>query len=175
MAADNNLDELERRACNGEAKAFGELIRHYDPDLRGVAWSLVRNQTAVDDIMQDSYEKAFMAIKDFARKSSLKTWLHSICYRTAIDHIRHSSYRRHEQINEATNTPSSQSTSGSALAKTALSNAMNHLEPQQRALLMLTAGMGYSYDEVSAITGLNRGTVASKIGRTRQRLKDLQL
>jgi len=120
--------------------------------------------------MQLAYEKAFRSIKSFDRRSSLKTWLHSICYRTAIDHLRHESYRAHEPIESSIGTKSSDSPSSIATDRVELDQILDSLAPERRAMLMLTAGLGYSFDETAQILGRRRGTVASTVGRIRQQL-----
>lgn len=167
------LSLLERRARGGDPAAFGELLRTWDGDLRGVAWSVVRSATATDDVMQDAYEKAFRKIDRFDGRSSMKTWLHSIVYRSAIDYVRYEGRRAHDDASElgsvAASEPSVQPESA-ALSRSELANLLEACTPDQRAMLMLTAGLGYSYDETAEIMGEARGTVASRINRVRARL-----
>jgi RNA polymerase sigma factor (sigma-70 family) len=101
-----SIDDLEERACEGDSEAFSLLIRRFDRDLRGTAWSVVQSSEATDDVMQAAYERAFRSIGTFNRDSALKTWLHTICYRTAIDHLRYESRRRHVSIEEVGDLPS---------------------------------------------------------------------
>jgi RNA polymerase sigma-70 factor (ECF subfamily) len=163
--------ELEAKARSGDAAAFGALIRAWDRDLRGVAWSVVRSPHATDDVMQAAYEKAFRSLDHFDGRSALRTWLHSIVYRTALDHVRYEGRRRHADLEVVDRVRSGpDSASGPALTQVELSQAMDALDPGQRAALMLTAGLGYSFDEAAAITGEPRGTIASRVGRARKKL-----
>lgn len=94
----HTIDDLECRARQGEAVAFGQLARLYDRDLRNVVWSVVRKPNLIDDVMQNSYERAFRKIRSFDGRSSMKTWLSTICLRTAIDYIRYEGRRRHRSM-----------------------------------------------------------------------------
>lgn len=163
--------DLESRARQGDPSAFGELIRDWDHDLRGVAWSVVRNADATDDVMQTAYEKAFRSIARFDGQASMKTWLHTICLRTAIDHTRYEAHRRHDDVTGLTSPPTSPDAAASAVASVELDQAFNSLDGVERLLIMLTAGLGYSFDETATIVGMPRGTVASKVGRARERLR----
>lgn len=170
--------DLEQRARNGEAAAFGQLARLYDRDLRNVVWSALRSPGVVDDVMQSAYERAFRNIGSFDGRSSIKTWLSSICYRAAIDHIRYEGRRRHPSIDDEDGSVSFDSTfsSGGDLAarvadRDQLSRAMAVLSPDEAAILTMTAGLGYSYDEVAEIMDIARGTVASRASRARRRLE----
>ena len=170
---DEKTQAVDQRAIAGDPVAFGAVLRQHDAALRGVVWSVVRKAASLDDVMQDAYERAFAAIDTFEGRSTLKTWLHSICYRTAIDHVRYEGRRRHEVLHLVADTAASDSTSGSALDAIALAEALERLDSEQRALIMLTAGLGYSYDETAEIVGLARGTVASRVSRARSQLREL--
>ena len=171
VAGAHDLAQLERQSRAGDAQAFGALLRLHDHDLRGVVWAVVRDGHAVDDVMQTAYEKAFRAIGSFAGDSSLKTWLHSICYRCAIDHVRHEGRRAHVALDVLADRPGDASTTDDALARLSLADALNRLDPETRALVMMTTALGLSFDETAEVTGLARGTVASRVGRARELLR----
>ncbi len=175
---DDNTSDVESRARRGEAAAFGQLIRRYDHDLRNVVWSVLRSPRLIDDVMQTSYERAFRNIESFDGRSAIKTWLSSICYRTAIDHARYEGRRRHTSLDDETATARYDSTLASGIDvesqtidRDELERAMQQLSSGEAAVLTMTAGLGYSYDEVATIMGLARGTVASRASRARQRLQ----
>ncbi len=177
MSRGGDHHDLEDRACRGDAAAFGELVRRHDRDLRAVVWAVVRTGPDTDDVMQVAYEKAFRSIGRFQRRSSLKSWLHTICYRCAIDHVRSARFRDHDRWPAGDDGPSPVADRSSAGAddvatdRVDLARAFDQLKLEQRVALMLTAGLGYSFDEVAAITGTRRGTVASRASRARRRLE----
>ena len=90
----------EGAAGSSDAHAFGQFLRAHDRDFRNVVWSVFRSSTHIDDVMQSSYERAFSKIGTFDGRSSLKTWVSSICYRTAIDHARFEGRRRHQSVDD---------------------------------------------------------------------------
>lgn len=166
--------DLEQRASAGDPAAFGSLLRKWDHDLRGVAWAVTRDQHAIDDVMQDAYERAFRSLASFDGRSSLKTWLHTIVHRTAIDRSRYEGRRRHDDIDDpATVLPDSTTTTAdrTAIARLEVDDMMSSLPSDQRVALMLTVGIGFSYDEAAEITGDSRGTIASRVNRARARLQ----
>ncbi len=157
-----------------DAASFGRQIRAWDAELRGVAWSVVRSQQATDDVMQDAYERAFRALHTFEGGSSMKTWIFSIVYRTAIDYLRRETRRQHESIDLLAGSADDVRTSSFApdpLAAIELESLLDSCTPEQRSILMLTAGYGFSYDETAEILDMSRGTVASKVSRLRTRLQ----
>lgn len=155
-----------------DAGAFSAFIREHDRQLRGVAWAVVRNDHQTDDIMQAAYEKAFRALPDFDGRSSLNTWLHSIVYRTALDHVRYEGRRRHDDVDSLRNEGQAGSDAASiGTDRLELEAVMEQLSPEERAALMLVAGQGYSYDEAAEMLGEARGTVAARVSRARSRLE----
>jgi len=120
--------DLEARALSGDAAAFGELIREWDHDLRGVVWTVVRSAHATDDVMQNSYEKAFRSIARFDGRASLKTWLHTVCLRSAIDHTRRESYRQHDDEPELTSPPAAPDVASGAVASVELGQVFDMLD-----------------------------------------------
>ena len=166
-----DLALLTRQALDGSATAFGQLIRHYDRDLRGVVWSVVRNAQDTDDVMQSAYEKAFRSLSTFGGRSSLKTWLHSICYRAAVDFVRYEGRRRHADVDTMIDLAGGSTPADAVVARSEVDAAFAVLDQDQRAVLMLTAGLGYTFDDVAEITGMNRGTVASRASRARKRVR----
>jgi len=172
LTSDDRSD-LEQRARAGDPAAFGRLIRAWDQDLRGVAWSVVRTASGTDDVMQDAYERAFRSLDRFDGRSAMKTWMHSIVYRTAIDHVRYEGRRRHEEVAELrtiAGTDAGSTPDVTVLGREELASVLEDCTPEQRAMLMLTAGLGYSFDETAEMLGESRGTVASRVSRTRARL-----
>lgn len=155
---------------SGDPVAFGALIREIDPYLRRVVWAVVGNGPDTDDVMQDSYEKAFLAISTFEGRSSIRTWLHSICYRTALDFVRHSSRRRHDGEGVLQTLPSSEFVDEQVSSRDELATMFALLRQDERAVLMLR-GLGYSTTEIAKITGLRFGTVASKGHRAQKKLR----
>lgn len=155
-----------------DARSFGEFIRAHDKQLRGVAWSVVRDRHQTDDVMQAAYEKAFRALPGFDGRSTMSTWLHSIVYRTALDHLRYEGRRRHDDVDDLRNLGGGgDSSAAGGVGRVELDAVMGQLGPEDRTALMLVAGWGYSYDDAAEILGEARGTVASRVSRARRRLE----
>lgn len=165
------LPGLEAQARSGDNAAFGQLIRHWDDDLRAAVWSIVRSATETDDVMQVAYEKAFRSLGGFRGDASMKTWLTAICMRAAIDHSRYERRRSHDSTDRLQDIASGSSTSRDAITKAELRAVLDRLDPESRGLLMLTVGLGYSFDEAAKMAGLPRGTVASRVARAKKAIR----
>ncbi|MEM8924960.1 MAG: RNA polymerase sigma factor [Actinomycetota bacterium] len=157
-----------------DAASFVAALREHDDYLRGLVQAVVRDRDAVDDVMQAAYERAYRALDGFDGRSALRTWLHTICYRTAVDHIRYESSRPADSLDAAVSPPPSAtraSISGEIMVDLEAIDLLARLDPEQRMLLYLTAGLGHSYDDVAELVGMQRGTVASKVSRAKERLR----
>ena len=167
-----DLSTLEREIVDGDVAAFGQFVRLVDPDLRAMVWSIVRSATDVDDVLQSSYEKAFRSLSTFRGGSQLKTWLYSICYRTALTHISYESHRRHGDVDTLHDLPSSASdTSDRALSAIEVETLFAVLDIDHRVVIMMVYGLGFTVDATSEILDVKRGTVSSRLGRAKSKLE----
>src|SRR5271157_5643310 len=80
MVSDVEATDLDliRRAKAGEEQAFDVLIRRYGPRTRQVIYGLVRNPADVEDLMQETFLRAFENIRTFKEEFRFYTWLHRI-------------------------------------------------------------------------------------------------
>ena len=161
---------LEARALAGDAAAFGELIRGWDPDFRGVVWTVVRSAAGTDDVMQASYEKAFRTIDRFNGQAPLKIWLHTVCLRAAIEHSRTAPQPLALDADGLGSSPADAVPDDAASPE--LARVFDSLDRVDQVLLMLTSGLGYSFDDTATIVGLPRGTVTSRVGKARVQIRN---
>lgn len=62
QAAEDDPGRLLDRARRGDEAAFGALVRIFDPQLRGLAFSLLGSRELMDDVLQDAYVRAFRGL-----------------------------------------------------------------------------------------------------------------
>lgn len=78
-----------------------ELVHVYSPAVYRFAKRLTKNESLASDILQESFIKCWQQSARFdPNKSSVETWIFTITYRTAIDHLRKKSVRAKYEINE---------------------------------------------------------------------------
>ncbi|WP_018015370.1 RNA polymerase sigma factor [Teredinibacter turnerae] len=156
-------------------EALNELI----PRLRRFAYSLTRDLDSADDLVQASLEKALSAWQQRHAEKDLRAWLFTILYRQFLDFQRRQSRRNallalfgaspangdeYEEVSPGADTVFE---SQQQLA------AFSRLPHEQRALLLLVAVEGLSYDAISRQLGIPLGTVMSRISRARAAFKQL--
>lgn len=162
------------RARAGSPEAFTALIQECDRGMRALVYSLVRDPWLMDDVLQQAYEKAFLRIGTFRGESSFRTWLHRICWTTAVDMMRAEGRQSHVPIEddlvEHLEGPDPVS---STITKLTWEEAWGRLPEEQRAAVTLVLGEGLNYDEAATVCGTTAGTIASRLSRAKVRLKTL--
>jgi RNA polymerase sigma-70 factor (ECF subfamily) len=179
---------LIRAVQTGDMAAFDELVlKHKDRLFNLVYWFLGDYQDA-NDCAQETFIKVFKSIKKFRLESAFSTWLYRIAINTCKNKIKSSAYKWKkktvslETANSSKNgNPFSEIVNGSPTPVMALEKkermmriqkAINSLPEEQNRVVVLRDIQGLSYQDISDITGLNLGTVKSKLARGRLALKN---
>ncbi|MBF6568394.1 MAG: sigma-70 family RNA polymerase sigma factor [Candidatus Binataceae bacterium] len=177
--------ELLQRARQGDQEAFGALVERYQRRVVGVAQAVVHNQDDAIELAQETFVRAYENLAKFESRSSFSTWLYRIAANLAIDFRRregrHLVLRGEDAENEFQRLPSPRGDSFQETARGELNRRINgalgELTPEHRAVILLREVEGLSYDEISDVLDVPRGTVMSRLhyarGRLRSILKDL--
>ncbi|WP_316667781.1 sigma-70 family RNA polymerase sigma factor [uncultured Propionibacterium sp.] len=158
----------------------------YLDQLYGAALRMTRNPSDAEDVVQETYAKAFSSFKQFRPGTNLKAWLYRILTNTYIN-----SYRRAQrqpqtsggeevedwQLARAASHDSSglRSAEMEALASIpdqAVTDALNSLSDDFRQAVLLADVEGFSYKEIAEIMGTPIGTVMSRLNRGRAQLRE---
>jgi RNA polymerase sigma-70 factor, ECF subfamily len=140
------------------------------PALRAFAWSISRNGSDADDLVQDTLIKAWSHRDKFETGTNLRAWLFTILrntYYTAV--VRRRREVRDEDDQHARSLTAAP-TQEWGLALHALQAALNQLPPEHREALILVGAAGLSYEEAADICGCALGTIKSRVNRARNRL-----
>ena len=81
-------DETLRNALTGDINSFQTLFAGFQNQLKSYLYRLIVDRNDVDDLMHDTFIKAFDKISAFNKDSSLKTWVFKIATNLAYDHLR---------------------------------------------------------------------------------------
>lgn len=144
------------------------------PRLRGYARALLRDRDAADDLVQDSLERALSRMANWTAGDTPRRWLLTIMHNLFIDQLRRA--KRHAQaVTTISETKDAIATSPEAerLVSVDVFSALQQINPERRAALVLVAVEGLSYDDASKALGIPAGTLASRIVRGREELRSI--
>jgi RNA polymerase sigma-70 factor, ECF subfamily len=122
----------------------------------------------VDDLVQETYLRAFAALPRYAQRSPARLWLLSIARNVAADHLRRAQ-RRPRTLPETDwlhETDARHAHPGPA-GLVAVRHAIAALDPERREAFVLTRILGLSYDEAAQACGCPVGTIRSRVHRAR--------
>lgn len=162
--------EVLRRAGLGDEAAARRLFRQHAPRLhRHVSRVLGVNDPDVDDVIQQIFLAALEGADRFDGRSAVSTWLFGIATRRALDAAR-SRWRRHrfrrlgEQLGEQIGFSGAASRPDRMYDATAeAEEALGRMTPDQRTVFLLHDVEGYTFAEISEVTGLGISTLHGRL------------
>lgn len=138
-----------------------------------------------DDLEQEVYVKIWKSSEKYKEQGSIKSWISSITKNTSLDYLKSSYYKVSAAASSddlvLTNIKDKKSSPESDILKKErqkiIINAINHLKPKLREVIMICEINGYSYEECAQKLKCPLGTVKSRIYNAKkelaQNLKDL--
>jgi RNA polymerase sigma-70 factor (ECF subfamily) len=173
--------DLVRSAAAGDDGAFHALIDRHAGAMYRVALSLSKNRADAEDLMQEATIGAYRGLKNFAGRSSVKTWLLQIMTRQAAKAWHKT---RHHRGAESLHSPTGEgerqddanlATRSSASAVEQRLDVMAVLQKMSQAhreILVLREIRGLSYEEIAEVLSVPRGTVESRLSRARAEFRE---
>jgi RNA polymerase sigma factor (sigma-70 family) len=164
---DRRLVDLVR---DGYDAAFEEIVRRYRRPLDRFAAAIVGGRS--EDVTQDAFSKALLALRGSATEIELRPWLYRIVRNTALNDLRDRGPAV-EELDEAV--PGARSAAAVAESRQELRDLMERLqalpEPQRAALVMRELE-GLSHEEIATALGVSGGAARQAIFRARAALRD---
>lgn len=156
---DQRDDQLVARWKGGDQRAATEIVERHAPALaRFIAANGGRND--VDELVQDTFVRAFGALEGFRGESALRTWLFTIARRLLLDR-RRAERRRPERVDilEGDAATGYDALDGLVADETSarLLDAVDRLTPTQREVFTLRVSEGLSYKEIAEAVGTTEG------------------
>jgi len=154
-------------------------LEHID-SLYGYAMTLTHNPSEAEDLVQETYLRAVKAFGQLVPNSNLKSWLFVIMRNAWLNQIRHrqSGPRFLEMDGEHEPGQWSDQITGDPhviylrkLEREELAAAIDSLPRLYREIVVLRDVEGFSYQEIATMLGCPAGTVMSRLGRARERLR----
>ena len=176
--------KLVKRAQGGDLEAYDELIRRYQERIYATIYHMTANHEDANDLAQETFIKAYQALKSFKGDSSFFTWVYRIAVNKTINFLKQRKNKTHMSLNDldfnaehdpdlvaliSDKTPRRDVNLIELQEK--LNSAMQKLSEIHRLVVTLHDVQGLSHEDISKIMGCNTGTVRSRLFYARQQLQ----
>jgi len=177
--------ELVRRAREGDASAFGSLIRPYEARIFRLAMSITQNREDAEDVLQEAFLKAYEHLEQFQGNSKFYTWIVRIAVNQALMKLRKRKSDRAVSLDEQIDTgedtvvreiaawdPDPEQQYSQEELHKILNEAVLGLTPIYRTVFTLRDIDGLSTEETAEALDLSVPAVKSRLLRARLQLRD---
>jgi RNA polymerase sigma-70 factor (ECF subfamily) len=176
--------DLVKHARKGDLNAYDQLVKRYQERIYATIYHMTSNHEDANDLAQDSFIKAYQALKAFRGGSSFYTWLYRIAVNKTINFLKQKRNKHHYSLNDldfntehnpdlvaliSHKTPAREA--GLSELQKKLNEALMKLSEPHRMVVVLHDVQGVSHDEIAEIMDCNIGTVRSRLFYARQQLQ----
>ncbi len=166
---------------SSEHEQFEALLRPYLQQLYQLAFRFTGQRVDAEDLVQDVVVKLYPRLQEMQRIERLSSWLARVLYRQFIDRTRSKQRSPLHLVgdNELTLDEYQDKAAGPAenvesiLLQKRLQTALNQLNEDQRALVILHDVEGHTLNEIHTMFAIPVGTLKSRLNRARSRLREL--
>lgn len=173
---------------SGHTEAYGELVRKYQDRVFNTCWRICGHLEDARDLTQEAFLKAFERLGSFRGRSSFYTWVFRVAVNLALTHRRKAARRRQVSLDESALVGTQAERLGRQVADSSVNDpaacaseselqgrlvqALQRLDSEYRAVVVLRDIEGLDYREISEILEIPAGTVKSRLHRARSALRD---
>jgi len=169
-------------ARDGDSEAFRALVERHSRAVFRLAHRMTGNATDAEDVVQETFLKAYRQLSRFESRANFGTWLHRIAINCSIDLIRSRPHREAahdstdlEQFGAAeaadAGRPSPERLMLSSEVQERITSAMSALSQMERAAFVLRHFEGQSIDEISRALGLKTNAAKHSIFRAVRKMR----
>ncbi len=168
--------ELVLRTRAGDPDAFGTLVsRYYDACWR-FAYHMLGERADAEDVLQDSFLRAYLAIDRYDERDQFRGWLFRILTNQCRNALTSRGRRTRRFVQDEIaleSAPAPPLGLATGVEDAALVRALGLLDPLQREALLLKYAEGLEYGEMSAMTGAGESALKMRVKRGSERLRAL--
>jgi RNA polymerase sigma-70 factor (ECF subfamily) len=176
---DNETDATLIQLCkDGDQHAFRKIVERYNYQIRKTVYGMLGDDVVVDDVSQEVFIRFYNALASFRHESKLRTYLTRIAINLSINEIKKRKKRRLREsaINRRMENLADMSQDVEReTTRQHVQKAIQMLEPGFRSVITLRMIDGYSVKETAEVLRLPLGTVASRLSRAQDKLKEIML
>jgi RNA polymerase sigma-70 factor (ECF subfamily) len=171
--------ELVQQSKEGNEEAFASLVKKYKTKIFNLAWSLTRDRETADDLAQEAFIKAYIALPKFQFKSGFGTWLYRITVNHVNDYLRKKSKMSKMLFEKMKETTHFQEDEMKKIEKEQIGEqrkilvreCLKTMPEKYQVIISLRDIQGFTYEEITKILKISPGTVDSRLHRARKMLR----
>lgn len=173
--------ELVRRAQNDDERAFGELVNRYESKVYSLSLRMLRNPEDAEDVLQDTFLRAYRGLKSFQGNSTFSTWIYRIAANSALMRLRKKQLptvsiedadERDAPLNIVDWKPGPAEQLLTEETRVAMEQAIEALPPEFRQVFILRDVEELSNAEVAEVLDLSVAAVKSRLHRARLKVRN---
>jgi RNA polymerase sigma-70 factor (ECF subfamily) len=172
---------LVARFMGGEKRAFGELVTRYHVRLLNFIYRTIGDRDRAEDLVQETFIRVYRHLHRFDQSKKFSTWIYTIAGNLAKNELRNRSRNPlvlfqslktswdadHRPLEWEDNTYRPDDLFRKRHLKETIDRAVAQLPDHHRIVFVLRELEGKTYEEIAEITGVNLGTVKSRLHRAR--------
>ncbi len=174
----NDLDLVQHTRA-GDPDAFREIVERHSRRLFKTAYRLTGNEAHADDVVQETFLRAYRNLQRFDARSQLGTWLYRITVNCAMDLMRKEARRTARETSEdklematlEAHEPRPDRLAASGELGRAVARVLADLSPTERTAFVLRHFEGYSSVEIGRLLGMRSGATRNAVFRAVRKMR----
>jgi len=173
--------QVVQRFLDGDQRAFGELVGRYDSRLLNFVYRTVGDRERAQDLVQETFVRVYRHLHRFDQTKKFSTWIYTIASNLAKNELRNRSRNPlvlfqtikkhweadHRPLEWEDNSYRPDDLFRKRHLQETVEKAVQELPEHHRIVFVLRELEGKTYEEIAEITGVNLGTVKSRLNRAR--------
>lgn len=171
---EDSAESISIEDAKQDKSAFGQLFHQYYTFLYRYLFKLTMDKEMTEDLLQETMIRAYINLQKFNHQSKFSTWLISIATRLYLDEQRKRKRdrKRQQQLTENEKRKMIWELEQGNMDWSLHLNQFASLPIETRTLILLRHYYGYSFEEISSMTKLRKGTVKSRIHYALKKLRE---
>jgi RNA polymerase sigma-70 factor (ECF subfamily) len=170
--------ELVERVRKGDDDAFRQLVERHSRALYRTAYRITSNAADADDVVQETFLRAYRSLSNFDARASFTTWAHRIAVNCALDLIdsrkrREAKFDSSDDLSDiAAHDASPERIALGAQMQRAIASALKTMSGNERTAFVLRHFEGVPLEEIGAILGIKTNATKNTIFRAVTKLRE---
>lgn len=168
------LAAVNGSCADGDTRAvereFHGIVSRYDDMIMKICFGYARTKAELDDLHQDALINIWLSLPRFRGDSSVKTWVYRVTLNTCVSTVRRRREAPESDLIELYNVIDDSEERRRMVAE--MHDCIAMLSPIDKAIVLAWLDE-FSYDEIATMVGIPRNTVATRLRRAKEKLKNM--